>query len=312
MDRDPLTRIAQAMPTLSRAEARVATFLAESTEEDVARTIGQLADEAGVSQATVVRLSKSLGYAGYPDLRIALAGTLSRRAADHERENVAQGALSASDSVGDIVMKLAFHEARTIEETARVLDLEALEAAAEAVAAAPRVLVAGIGASGIVAQDLTQKLQRIGRHVLHSADPHVQLQSAALLEPGDVAIGISFGGRTVETHHLLEVAARAGARTVGLTNVPESPIARAVDVALTTSARELPYRVGAFSSRIAQLAVGDMLFVLVAQRHYDATTAALRRTYDVVQPQKLHPRRAEPADRGESASSPAVDAPDAP
>ena len=293
---DLFGRIAQVKPELSRAETRVADHILAAPQDVVGKTVAQLAADVGVSQATVVRLSQSLGYSGYPDMRIELAQAVSRTAVERERSNVAEGELSPDDSVQDVVLKLAFHEARSIEETARRLDLEALERAADALARAPRAIIGGVGASGLVAQDLGQKLQRIGRPAFTNPDVHVQLQHAALLGPGDVAVGISFSGRTSEIRRLLDVAKQHGALTVAITNVPNSPVGRAAETVLATSAHELPLRVGAFSSRMAQLAVVDMVFVRVAQRHYASAIEAQRRTYEAVAPTKLAMRSSKRSD----------------
>ena len=176
-----------------------------------------------------------------------------------------------------------------------MLDLDALEQVAEAVARAPRIDLFGVGSSGLTAQDLAQKLQRIGLLCFASPDPHVQLQSAALLGPGAVAVGVSHSGLTVETNDALRIAHARGATTVAVTNFPESPLVEHADVVLTTTARETQFRSGALSSRIAQLALVDFLFVRVAQRLYDRTTENLRATYEAVQPHRLgYDRRPRP------------------
>jgi len=91
----------------------------------------------------------------------------------------------------------------------------------------------------------------------------------------------------METVQALTLAQEAGATTVAVTNFPASPLAELADVVLSTTARETQFRSGAMSSRIAQLAVVDFLFVRVAQRRYDQTTAALKATYEAVRPHRL-------------------------
>ncbi|WP_435737594.1 MurR/RpiR family transcriptional regulator [Cellulosimicrobium sp. PMB13] len=295
MAADGLVRIRQALPTLRPAEVRIAEAVLDDPASVVGKTITELAAHVGTSQATVVRFCRAVGYAGYPEFRIDLAQATSRRAVEQERANVAHGEIDPDDTVQDVVEKIAFHEARTIEETARALDLEALEAVAAAVAAAPRIDLFGVGSSGLTAQDLAQKLQRIGLVCFASQDPHVQLQSAALLGPGAVALGVSHSGLTVETNHALRIAHERGATTVAVTNFPESPLVEHADLVLTTTARETQFRSGALSSRIAQLALVDFLFVRVAQRLFDRTTENLRATYEAVQPHRLgYERRARP------------------
>ena len=120
---------------------------------------------------------------------------------------------------------------------------------------------------------------------------HLALVSAALRKPGDVAIGISHSGLTSETIHALGVAREAGATTVAITNSPESPITEVADAVLTTQARESLYRMGAMSSRIAQLALVDFLFVRVAQRRHEDVAAPLRRTFEVTASHKVNGRK---------------------
>jgi DNA-binding MurR/RpiR family transcriptional regulator len=295
MAADGLVRIRQSLPNLRPAEARIAEVVLADPAAVVGKTITELAALVGTSQATVVRFCRAVGYAGYPEFRIDLAQATSRRAVEQERANVAHGEIDPDDTLQDVVTKIAFHEARTIEETARMLDLDALEQVAAAVAQAPRIDLFGVGSSGLTAQDLAQKLQRIGLLCFASPDPHVQLQSAALLGPGAVAVGVSHSGLTVETNDALRIAHARGATTVAVTNFPESPLVEHADVVLTTTARETQFRSGALSSRIAQLALVDFLFVRVAQRLYDRTTENLRATYEAVQPHRLgYDRRPRP------------------
>ncbi|WP_418276364.1 MurR/RpiR family transcriptional regulator [Isoptericola jiangsuensis] len=289
MDGDLLVRLRQMLPDLRPAEQRIAETVLADPVSVVGATIADLATRAGVSQASVVRFCRTAGYEGYPGFRIDLARTTSRRAAEHERSGVAEGEITRDDDLADVVSKIAFHEARTIEGTARSIDLQALERTVRAVVDADRVDVYGVGASGLTAQDLGQKLARIGLVCFAPVDSHQQLQSAAVLGPGSVAIGISHTGRTVEVHQALSLARRRGATTVTVTNFPASPLARVSDVVLTTSVRETQFRTGALASRIAQLAVIDFLFVNVAQRRFDATSEALKHTYEAVQQHRMAP-----------------------
>ncbi|MFP3715161.1 MurR/RpiR family transcriptional regulator [Puerhibacterium sp. TATVAM-FAB25] len=291
MAADVLVRLRQELPTLRPAEARIAESVLDDPAGVVASTITELAARAGTSQATVVRFCRAVGYAGYPEFRIDLAQATSRRAVELERSGIAEGEINETDTATDVVSKIAFHEARTIEETARLLDLDALERAAEAVAQASQVGVYGVGSSGLTCQDLAQKLSRIGLVCAAPVDPHLQLTSAALLDAASVAVGVSHTGTTVEPHQALSLARDRGALTVAVTNFPSSPLAAVADVVLTTTARETRFRSGAMSSRIAQLAVVDFLFVRVAQRRYDQTAAALKATYDAVQQRRLDQRR---------------------
>lgn len=287
MTGDVLVKLRRSLPTLRPAEARVAETVLENPSLVVASTITELAGEADTSQATVVRFCRAIGYAGYPEFRIDLAQATSRRDLELERSGIAQGELTQTDSVDDVVNKIAFHEARTIEDTARTVDREVLDKLAEAIATAPQLAVYGVGASHIAAQDLAIKLQRIGRIAFCSPDADLQQSSAAVLDPGAVAIGISHSGQTRATNTALELARRRGAITAAITNYPDAPIGKVADLVLATTARETKFRAGAMASRIAQLTIVDFLFVRVAQRSYDKSQEAIRLTADAVADQRM-------------------------
>lgn len=278
------------MPTLAPAEQRVARRVLDDPAAVAASTISALAADCDTSETTVVRFCRALGMSGYPALRMALATELGRT----EREGRAQtvsGDIGPGDDLDEVVQKIAFADARAVEETAQQLDLEALHRVIEALVSARRVDIYGVSASAIVGLDLQQKLHRIGHTAYAWNDPHLALTSAALLGPEDVAIGISHTGATQDTVDSVAQARANGATTVAVTNFPRSPLASIVDEVLTTAARETTFRSGATASRLAQLTVIDCVFVGVAQRTFDSTQRALALTHEAVQGRRVQPSR---------------------
>jgi len=284
----PLVRIRSLLPGLARAEQRVAKVVLDNPQVVAHRSITEVAEAAGTSETTVTRFCKAIGVGGYPELRIALAADTARTAARIDRDLGSD--IAPTDDLSQVVGKVAFADARAVEETADQLDIASLTAVVDAVAGAGRVDVYGVGASAFVAADLQQKLHRIGRISFAWSDTHIMLTSAAVLTQGDVAFGISHTGATADTVEALRVARERGATTVALTNFPRSPISEVADHVLTTAARETTFRSGAMASRIAQLTVIDCLFIGVAQKHLDSARNALESTYEAVGGHRLGPR----------------------
>lgn len=291
-DRSPTTvRARGLLPSLSPAEQRVARVVIDEAATAARLTITELADRAGSSEATVIRFCRTLGFGGYSELRLTLAAEAGR-----EYEATAAGEsigsdISETDELAAVVKKIAFADARAVEETARQIDLAVLAQVVDIVAGARRVNIYGVGASAFVAADFQQKLHRIGLIAYAWSDMHMALTSAALLDERDVAFGISHTGTTMDTIEAFTHAGRRGARTVALTNFPKSPITRVADLVLTTAARETTFRSGAMSSRLAQLTVIDCVFVGVAQRTYRETRAALDATYKATSGRRVVPDR---------------------
>lgn len=276
-----LTHVRALIPNLAPSEQRVAAAVVRDPAGVAAKTISELAGVCRTSGTTVIRFCRAVGFAGYPELRLALAA-----AAQAVRENGwgdIGSDIGPDDSLDEVIKKISHADARAVQETGAQLRVEVLGAVVDAVIQARRIDVYGVAASAFVALDLQQKLHRIGLVAYAWPDPHMAVTSAALLRSGDVAIGVSHTGKTADTISSLQEARSQQATTVAITNFPGSPIAQAADHVLTTAARETTFRSGAMASRIAALTVVDCLFVAVAQRNYQQTLTALERTYAAVQ-----------------------------
>ncbi|MGV9563408.1 MurR/RpiR family transcriptional regulator [Streptomyces sp. NPDC003480] len=278
-----LARIRAALPTLAPSERRVADAVLGDPAQASELSISALGKRADTSVATVMRFCRAIGIANYPQLRLALAAAAAREHALGGERPAPGTDISATDTLDEIVKKIIYNEVRALEDSGTGLDLHVLGRAVDAMAGARRIDIFGVGASGFVGQDLHQKLHRIGHMAFIWTDRHAALTAAALLGPGDVAVAISHSGETEDTLEPLQAAAERGATTIALTNVPRSTLAESADLVLTTCARETPFRSGATVSRIAQLALIDCLFVGVAQRSFESTTAALEKTYRAIQ-----------------------------
>ena len=279
MDVGVLVTIRSLLPNLAPVERRVAQAVLDDPGGAARQSISELSRSCGTSATTVVRFCRAVGLSGYPELRLALAAAV----ATGDAPVLASQDISPGDDVGLIAKKIAYADAAAVTDTANHLDPVAVLNVVNALAAATRIDIYGVGASGYVGLDLQQKLQGIGRPAFAWPDPHLAVTSAALRAEGDVAVGLSHTGTTVDTIDALREARRGGAVTVAVTNFPWSPITEAADHVLLTAARETAFRSGAMTSRIAQLTVVDCVFVVLAQRDLPATHAALERTYAVAQ-----------------------------
>jgi DNA-binding MurR/RpiR family transcriptional regulator len=170
-----------------------------------------------------------------------------------------------------------------MHDTVALLDLTQVAAAADAIAAASRTDIYGASGSALVGADMQLSLHRIGVAAWAWTDVHSGLASAAVLAPGDVAIGISHTGQTRETTEMLAEAGSRGATTIALTSFPRSPVAEAADLVLATAAQATTFRPDALSARHPQLVVLDLLYIAVAQRTHERAHAAFQRTARAVE-----------------------------
>lgn len=268
-------------PSMTRSMQRVAEAVAGDPAGCAALTVTGLAELTGTSEATVVRTARLLGYPGYRDLRLALAGLAAQQQSG--RAPAVTADIAVDDPIADVVAKLAYDEQQTLADTAAALDTVQLGAAVGALAGARRIDIYGVGASSLVGQDLAQKLLRIGLIAHAHTDPHLAVTNAVQLRSGDAAVAITHSGSTGDVIEPLRVAFDRGATTIAITGRPDGPISQYADHVLTTStARESELRPAAMSSRTSQLLVVDCLFIGIAQRTYETAAPALSASYEAL------------------------------
>lgn len=264
--------------TLSPSTRRIADAIRENPSVVLENTISELAAQCKTSEASVVRFCQAIGMTGYSQLKISLATELGREFAQFGDSLNYGSDIVETDSLQDMALKISSLEILAIQETVARLDFDALARVVTALDGARRTLLFGVGASHFIAEDLQHKLFRIGRNAFVLNDAHEAWAGASLLAPHTVAIGFSHMGETRETVNFLRVAREGGAFTVAVTSARESSLVAAAEVSLFTEVRETTFRAGAMVSRIAQLAVVDCVFAGVAQRRFDDTVEALKRT----------------------------------
>ena len=290
-DAGVLITIRSLLPNLAPVERRVAQAVLDDPAGVAWLNISELASSCGTSATSVVRFCRAIGMRGYPELRLALAGAVAH---DDNASVAASAEIDPDDDAATIAKKVAYADAKAVTDTASHLDIPTLERAVRALAVAQRIDVFGVGASGFVALDLQVKLQRIGKPAFAWTDPHMAISVASLRQRGDVAIGLSHTGTTVDTIDVLREARDHGATTIAVTNFPWSPITEVADFVLLTAARETAFRSGAMTSRIAQLTIIDCLFITLAQQDLAGTRAALEKTFAAAQAKRVRRVRRKP------------------
>ncbi len=279
--RPSLFRLGELLPTLRQAEARLAEYLRAHPHDVIQLSISDLADRSGTSEATVVRLCRKLGFRGFQDFKIGLAQSLVGPLQTIHEE------IDERDTVDTVKAKVFNASVQALQDTMSVIDSRDLSRAVELLDSASRVVFLGAGNSGWVCMDGALKLLKLGINAAAYVDEHSQLVAAALLGPGCVAVGVSHSGATRDTVEALEVAKKGGATTICISGAPKSPITRVSDVKLFTAAKETGFKTEAMTSRIAQLAIVDTLFVNVALRRGKSAAEGVQRVREATALKRL-------------------------
>lgn len=239
----------------SEKEKKIANYILDTPDKIIHRTINEVAEDLNVADATVFRFCKRIGFKGYQAMKIALASEIITPMEQIHEE------ITEQDNEKTISEKVFKSNIRTLENTLQIIESDSIQKAVELLHHAQRVEFYGTGGSAVIAMDAYHKFIRTGIKAFAFLDSHFQLMSASQLSKHDVAVFISHSGTNKDTIDILNTANESGAKTIGITSFPKSPISQNVDVALYTSSEETEYRSEALASRIAQLSIIDALYV---------------------------------------------------
>ena len=253
-------RIRSMIPELSKSEAAVAEYIAANPEEVINLSVSALADCCGVSEPTVVRACRNLGFSGYQACKIALIQSTSTTVQFAGEE------VTAEDSMPAAIQKVFGAAADAVFLTRNSLDPAVMEKAAETLLKAKRIYIFGVGGSAAVAADVQHKFLRLGLDAQALSDVNLQTMTAAFAGKQDVVFAISHSGSSKVVVDNTQLAKSNGAFVISLSSMGKSPLTELADITLHTAANETRYRIVAISSRIAELTIVDTLYSYMSFR----------------------------------------------
>ncbi|MDT8717873.1 MurR/RpiR family transcriptional regulator [Clostridium sp. 19966] len=239
----------------TKTEEKLAKYITENVNGIIYDSVQDIAAKADISPAAVIRFSKKLGYNGFAELKIDLAKD------NTEEVPLFSEKICQKDSLKTIVKKSKASDASAVEQTYKLLRIETLNDAVQAMKNAKRIYLFGIGSSGICCYDLAQKLSRVGYNAVFYNDFHIQLAASNYISKDDVALAVSYSGNTKEINVAMEYAKDQGATTISITQFTKSPLLKFSDLALYIPSQEKDLRLGAVSSRNASLILTDLLYL---------------------------------------------------
>lgn len=254
------------------AERKIALYIRDNFQQVLHSTLLELAEQIGVSDASVVRFCKSLGYKGFQDFKINAALDTAPTSLQH----LAQ--IERNDSAAQLCEKIFAARIADLQNTIQSIDAESVERAASLLSQAERIVLVGTGGSLNVAQDARHKFLEIGLVTDLAHDKDVQLMQAVMLRRGDVLFAISNSGNNLHVLRAVELAKAGGAQVLGLTSARRSSLSQMADQVITFCYEEPVLLPTTGGPRLVQLAVIDSLIAVIAMRDYEKSLQYIYRT----------------------------------
>jgi glucokinase len=258
-----IERVRNAREGLSPAERRVANMVLDNPRAALNEPIAAIARQADVSQPTVIRFCRSLGFEGLADFKLKLGSGLTGSIPLQHTQ------VRRQDATADLCAKVLDNTISSIVQLRESLNIESIDRAIGLLREAQRVELYAIGNSSVVALDAQHKLFRFRIPVVAHTDASMLALAAEALGPQAVAVIVSSSGQTAELVRAAQTARDRGATVIAIT-ANQSPLARKADVCIAVEHGEDSSTFISMISRILHLLVVDMVAVGLAVRRMPA------------------------------------------
>ncbi|WP_249304555.1 MurR/RpiR family transcriptional regulator [Qiania dongpingensis] len=237
------------------AEKKVADFILQNPERTVSANVSELAELSGVSDATVIRMCKHLGYQGFYQMKLNLARDLGQ----HQLVGYC-GDQDNPDTAKAILQGIA----RNLLNTASKLDMNVILGCAKMIRESEMVHAVAVGNTSPVAIDLGFRLGRLGIRTSSALVPEYFLSNISLGSKKDVIVAISHSGSSRQVIQALELGRDKGMKSIAITGSARSPVSQIADYTLNIPVEDPLFSEFGAISHVYAMAVIDALLYFVA------------------------------------------------
>ena len=260
---------------LRKSEKKVADYVLANEVVCGKISLEKLAERSGVSQPTVVRFVKALGYEGFKEFRYQIIEDIAnRKKAQRDAGEMYGYPIRAEENLKLIPAKVVASSVKIMENMLKSISGEDFEQTIRMLSEAQRIVICGVENSAAAARDLMIKLLYLGYDCRYDEDSYIQHILAASLSEQDVMIGISYSGQSKDTVDIMKAAKKTGAHTICVTNFRDSKICKWGDVILCSSQEQWMYGESIFS-RSSQMVINDMIYTGLLSMDYEKRTQRL-------------------------------------
>ncbi len=265
--------------SMNPAMQSISDYIIKNFDKVAYMGISELASGSGVSDATVSRYVKHMGFKNFKAFQLEMVGSLNTAEYDSKEEadviypKLEYGGISKKDPTDILCKKVFRSNMQMLEDTLSIIDYDTIDKVSDLIMKARNVIFFGVGRSWVTAESGRSRLYRLGINTFCYNDAHEQIVAASMCDEQDVVIAISNYGRSKSVVQNARRARKNGAALVGITSATDSPLAKAVEYLLYTSfnyesylsiEHNLSYEPA--SENIAQIAVLDCIYMSVAMK----------------------------------------------
>ena len=271
MEGSVINQICASMDSFFDTEKKIGDYIVRNPKKVVDMTVGELAKECGVSEASVSRFCKRIELKGFHHLKISLA----RELVDAKDDGEISGHISVDDMEGSLRGILS-NKMEELRQTVAMIDREKLKKILDVINNADTVLMAAVGNTIPVAMDGAYKLNQIGIRAMSTPIWETELGYSYNLTDKDIVVAISNSVESTGVIQILEAAKSRGAVAISITNNARSSVAELSTYHITTATREKLFLDGYCFSRVSATMVIEIIYLLLASMRKESYESIVR------------------------------------
>ena len=271
MEGSVINQMCASMDSFFDTEKKIGDYIVRNPKKVVDMTVGELAKECGVSEASVSRFCKRIELKGFHHLKISLA----RELVDAKDDGEISGHISVVDMEGSLRGILS-NKMEELRQTVAMIDREKLKKILDVINNADTVLMAAVGNTIPVAMDGAYKLNQIGIRAMSTPIWETELGYSYNLTDKDIVVAISNSGESTGVIQILEAAKSRGAVAISITNNARSSVAELSTYHITTATREKLFLDGYCFSRVSATMVIEIIYLLLASMRKESYESIVR------------------------------------
>ena len=251
---------------LTKAENKICDYIEEYMNSSIYMTVTEIANNCGVGEATVTRFCRKLGFRSFLEFKMTMAQEFKNNGYDNDEIND-ESVLSENDSLSSFIRKFYESNLNSLEDTLKKIDYVNIEEISDILCKAKRIFFAGVGHSGVIAEDAYYKFMKTGLICNCYRDSHTLVMMASLMEEGDVLFIISTSGNTDEINIAVEIARENNVKVISITENLLSRLSRISDYVLNYTYQEIKIDMESLGTRASQTFLIDLIYTNIIRKN---------------------------------------------
>lgn len=274
---------------LTKVDAKIADYFSHNLSSVGVQTSTMLADKIGVSDTSLIRFIRKLGFHGYAEFRNVMSNKLAEDYSQVQQKNLTLGEKFANTreklNVSNLLPDVSERILNNFQNTFSQLDEETVIKTANILQHAKVKYIAGFRGSSSIAIYLGQRLSLLVPHVVMLTEGDASaIEKIVDITSKDCLIVFSFPLHSEINKVIMDIAKRKGAKVILVTNSYSSPLARMASNVLTAQVDGL----GFTNSYIAPMCLSELLVLVVSKLSQGKEIERLKEIDHYINQEKLY------------------------